>query len=110
MMHFSWARIGGALAFALAIGGLGTWLKNPAAATPSKTNRKTGENPMVLIPGGTFIMGSETLDRDNPAHQVTVDPFFLDRCEVTNAQYNRFCRETGHRWLDDPSLSQKDIP
>lgn len=48
---------------------------------------------MVFVPGGTFMMGSDlTQDADAqddelPQHEVTLDSFWLDRTEVTNAQY-----------------------
>jgi len=49
---------------------------------------------MVLIPGGPFAMGTHG-GEDNPLHDVVVSTFYLDRTEVTNAQYQRFCEETG---------------
>jgi formylglycine-generating enzyme required for sulfatase activity len=47
---------------------------------------------MMLIPGGTFIMGSpkeeEGSDGDErPQHQVTIKPFFMGRYQVTQAQW-----------------------
>jgi formylglycine-generating enzyme required for sulfatase activity len=64
---------------------------------------------MVALPGGTFRMGSEKdvllrqfpaageglksmLLAEIPAHQVTIRPFLMDRCEVTNADFQRFVR------------------
>ncbi len=45
---------------------------------------------MIMVPGGTFQMGSNTGDEDEkPVHNVTLDPFWTDRTEVTNAQYAR---------------------
>ena len=35
---------------------------------------------MVLVPGGSFVMGDDTGGLDErPAHQVTLSPFFIDR-------------------------------
>ncbi|MCG5058925.1 MAG: formylglycine-generating enzyme family protein [Limnoraphis sp. WC205] len=47
---------------------------------------------MVLIPGGTFLMGSpedepESRDDERPQHEVTIQPFFLGRYTVTQAQW-----------------------
>jgi len=43
---------------------------------------------MVLIHGGTFTMGNNNgAANEKPAHQVKVDDFLLDRCEVTNSAY-----------------------
>jgi formylglycine-generating enzyme required for sulfatase activity len=53
-----------------------------------------GVTPLVLIPGGTFEMGVEGDGNNSPVHRVTVDSFFIEEHEVTNAQYHRFCKET----------------
>ena len=46
---------------------------------------------MVLIPAGPFIMGIDGIKREQrPSHKVYVDAFYIDRYEVTNAQYYEF--------------------
>ena len=54
---------------------------------------------LVLIPGGEYTMGEKPSPRnnyvDNAAHQVRVDSFYIDKYEVTNAQYLEFCQSTG---------------
>jgi len=60
-------------------------------STPAKAETPEG---MVLIPGGTFMMGADTEEGDYPVHEVAVASFYLDTHEVTCAQYMRFCRET----------------
>jgi formylglycine-generating enzyme required for sulfatase activity len=51
---------------------------------------------MVLLPGGTFRMGTDTGPvNERPAHEVTVARFAVARTEVTQAQYARFARESG---------------
>jgi formylglycine-generating enzyme required for sulfatase activity len=43
---------------------------------------------MVWIPGGAFLMGSDHhYPEEAPAHQVTVDGFWIDRHPVTNAEF-----------------------
>ncbi len=43
---------------------------------------------MHYVPGGSFLMGSLDGDEDeNPVHQVTLDPFWIDETEVTNRMY-----------------------
>ncbi len=47
---------------------------------------------MMLIPGGTFLMGSPPDELDNyedeqPPHKVTVPPFFMARTPITQAQW-----------------------
>ena len=47
---------------------------------------------MVYIPGGKFMMGSpkgEGNDREKPQHQVSVQPFFMGKYPVTQAQYRQ---------------------
>jgi formylglycine-generating enzyme required for sulfatase activity len=52
---------------------------------------------MVWVPGGGFLMGSdEHYPEEAPAHEVTVDGFWMDQCAVTNAQFRRFVAATGH--------------
>lgn len=54
-------------------------------------------NDMVFIPGGTFRMGSDHhYPEEAPSHRVAVDGCWIDRTPVTNRQFKRFARETGH--------------
>ena len=60
---------------------------------------ETDGSEMMLIPAGTFEMGDH---HDNmmsalPIHTVTLDDFYMDSTEVTNAQYRVFIEQTGHR-------------
>jgi len=67
--------------------------------TANGQETKTIDSSMVLIPAGEFMMGKDS-ERGydfSPAHKVKVDSFFMDRHEVTNDEYFRFCNETGHR-------------
>jgi len=51
---------------------------------------------MVYIPDGTFVMGRDTGANDErPAHEVTVEGFFLDKHEVTNQEFAAFVEDTG---------------
>jgi formylglycine-generating enzyme required for sulfatase activity len=68
------------------------------------TTAKDG-SAMVSVPAGEFLMGSESgYPNERPVHRVFVEAFALAQHPVTNAQYKRFMRETGHRvpYLDDP--------
>ena len=47
----------------------------------------------VAVPGGSFLMGDDKED-DQAIHTVTVDGFWLDRTEVTNAQFAAFVADT----------------
>jgi formylglycine-generating enzyme required for sulfatase activity len=64
---------------------------------------------MVLIPGGTFVMGSDHhYPEEAPAHEVDVDGFSIDRYPVTNDQYAEFVRATRYTTVaerdQDPDL------
>jgi len=53
---------------------------------------------MVLIPAGEFLMGSNDGSSDKkPVHTVYLDAFYIDKYEVTNAQYKKFMDATGHK-------------
>ena len=49
---------------------------------------------MVLVPGGSFIMGKSDDDiaaiQDAPTKTVTVRSFYMDETEITNAEYRQF--------------------
>ncbi|SDB28431.1 Formylglycine-generating enzyme, required for sulfatase activity, contains SUMF1/FGE domain [Flavobacteriaceae bacterium MAR_2010_188] len=54
---------------------------------------------MVWVPGKTFIQGAKKNDefampREKPEHKVSVDGFFMDATEVTNAQFKKFVDST----------------
>jgi len=50
---------------------------------------------MVQIPEGPFTMGSQDGDPDEaPEHQVFLKGYFIDRKEVTQAEYHRFAKMT----------------
>ncbi|MGJ3252713.1 MAG: SAV_2336 N-terminal domain-related protein [Elainellaceae cyanobacterium] len=47
---------------------------------------------MIAIPGGSFMMGApttepESLDSERPQHEVTLQPFYMGRYPVTQAQW-----------------------
>lgn len=56
---------------------------------------------MVLLPGGTFRMGTDAAegfpaDGEGPSREVTVSPFYLSPHAVTNLEFARFVEETGY--------------
>jgi formylglycine-generating enzyme required for sulfatase activity len=80
---------------------------------PKKIVAKKDKVEMILIPAGEFLMGSTKeevrdteekwglkeglLEPETPQHIVYVDAFYIDKYEITNAQYQKFVVETGHR-------------
>ena len=67
--------------------------------TSSGQEIKKSDPPMVLIQGGEFMMGKDSEEGYNysPSHRVKVDSFYMDRHEVTNGEYKRFCEEIGKK-------------
>lgn len=85
-------------------------------ATPSVAKRLSEENgengqqsreiigkasgPMVLVPAGEFLMGSQDEEGqkdEHPRHRVALTAFFLDKYEVTNRLFQHFVHQTGHQ-------------
>jgi len=63
--------------------------------SPYKTIAGDDGREMVEIPEGPFKMGSQNGDYDEaPEHQVYLAPFYIDKYEVTQAEYDRFVRAT----------------
>ena len=87
-----------ALFLLVAAAGVGVWLFSRSGADDVAGS---GESPvavplgMISIPGGEFLMGRDNGNQyEAPAHKVEVGPFFIDRYEVTNEDYDRFIRQT----------------
>jgi formylglycine-generating enzyme required for sulfatase activity len=52
---------------------------------------------MALVPAGAYMIGRDDGDRlAAPKHSVALAAFYIDKTEVTNAQYKRFVDATGH--------------
>ena len=67
---------------------------------------------MVWIPGGVFKMGDGArYSEEGPERLVSVDGFWMDRHEVTNAEFESFVRATGYRTMAErnPPVA-KDTP
>ncbi len=60
---------------------------------------------MVLVTGGSFIMGKSDFDiaglNDAPTKTVTVPSFYMDETEITNAEYRQFVT-----WVRDSVIRQ----
>ena len=108
----------------------GESLKPSQSALVRELTGKDGA-PMVLIPAGTFMMGStkdevdrvikdcvKELKRDQatcegwykaelPRHKVRMDEFYLDKYEVTNQIFQQFVEQTGHQTTAEKEGSAK---
>ncbi len=70
---------------------------------------------MVVIPGGSFQIGSPAdepgrYDDEGPVHGVNLRPFAIGRTQVTFAQYDRFALATGRRKPDDRGWGRGERP
>ena len=88
------------------------------SASPTLISARDGKT-MVLIPGGTFRMGSQTgYQEEAPVHSVNVTSFYMDQLPVTNREFKTFCDSTGApyppnpRWEEMPDyfLDYPDYP
>src|SRR3990167_9601422 len=60
---------------------------------------KNGPKGMVYIPSRKFTMGSNSplaKQNEQPAHKVKVNGFWIDKTDVTNAQFATFVNATGY--------------
>src|SRR2546425_2899218 len=81
---------------------------------PARTNQSTADSSspatdadnqthierdgMVLIKGGKFLMGTEDgMSYEAPVHEVAVKSFWMDRHEVTVAEFSTFVSATGYK-------------
>lgn len=74
--------------------------KEPGSPLVQSQTASAGTNKkrdMVMIEGGTFTMGWNKGDRQAGEHSVTVPSFYIDKHEVTNAEYAEFIKNTGAR-------------
>jgi formylglycine-generating enzyme required for sulfatase activity len=72
---------------------------------------------MVLIPAGEFWMGSDENADEKPRRRVHLDAYYIDKYEVTNAQFKAFADARGYgrqelwspdgwRWRSGNSITQ----
>lgn len=102
-----WWRGPGAIALlcVAAIAGVGYALRQSRADTEASNaavvggDGVTGPAGMMHIPGGEFLMGSDSKlaqPNEKPAHKVRVHSFWMDRHHVTNAEFRKFVEATGY--------------
>ena len=85
---------------------------HPAKANPAAANSADATGGMAWVCGGEFWMGSDHPQfRDaRPVHRVRVDGFWIDKTEVTNAQFSEFVRSTGHVTVAEKAPRAEDFP
>jgi len=96
---------------------------DPVASTARQTMASAPQQPqappatlvgndgaaMLLVPAGEFLMGSdaddlvrfalqqELVEDEMPRHRVSLDAFYMDQYEVTNAHFHQCVHATGYR-------------
>jgi formylglycine-generating enzyme required for sulfatase activity len=86
-------------------GGASVKTTTPVPAPPG-----AAPDGMAWVPGGRFWMGDNHFPDALPVHAVTVDSFWMDKTEVTNAQFGRFVKETGYVTVAERTPDPKDFP
>jgi formylglycine-generating enzyme required for sulfatase activity len=79
-------------------------LVEPRQVHPLVLNEKDG-SVLILVPAGEFEMG-DGRNNDCPKHLVHLDGYYIGVYCVTNRQYDRFVKETGHRPPDHADYGQ----
>lgn len=86
----------------------------PTEPLPTVTPKPSGNfgregMPLVYIPEGEFIMGSNSGDSDEqPPHNVYLSAYWIDQTEVTNAMFAEFLNDMGNQseggsnWINLP--------
>lgn len=81
---------------------IGLSASSPGAASGERIrcdlpdDRTTRFPGMVWVPGGTFMVGDTVYAEEGPLQTRRVDGFWMDRTEVTNAEFARFVAATGY--------------
>jgi formylglycine-generating enzyme required for sulfatase activity len=91
--------------------------------TKLNTQAPPGPAPagMVWIPGGEFSMGcsdptqsphggNDVMRDSRPIHRVYVDGFWMDKTEVTNAQFAAFVKATNYVTVAERTPKPEDFP
>ena len=85
----------------------------------SKTNTIKVPEGMAWVENKTFLQGAKETDkyampREKPAHEVTVDGFFIDITEVTNKQFKEFTKATNYKTIAERKIDweilKKQLP
>ena len=114
-------HMGIVLISALLMMGAGEPTAKPNGASVDSVLGKDGA-PMVLIPEGSFTMGTDDVGsgwhqgnpNEHPEHTVTLKRYYIDQMEVSLAHYAKFIEATQHSpppsWDDEAAASAGDRP
>ncbi|HKB97506.1 MAG TPA: SUMF1/EgtB/PvdO family nonheme iron enzyme, partial [Terriglobales bacterium] len=88
----------------------------PSACSAAACGHNDSGFALVRIPAGSFLIGCDTgQDNEKPVHRVWVDEFLLAARQVTNADYDRFLRDTASPpppppFWSDPAFNYPEQP
>jgi formylglycine-generating enzyme len=118
-VRLRWWLIGGVAAL-LGLGAVWAIHKSNAPGAQAKTTATrqceplpptSGKQPgMVWVPGGTMAMGDTVYAEEQPVRPVQVAGFWMDRTEVSNAQFAAFVRATGYVTVAERALDPAQHP
>jgi tripartite-type tricarboxylate transporter receptor subunit TctC len=84
-------------------------LADAGSLSPGNGHRQHAD--MLLVPGGTFRMGSDKhYPEEAPVHRVTAGGFWMDRTPVTNRLLREFVEATGYITFAEIAPDPKDYP
>lgn len=63
---------------------------------------------MVWVPAGTYRMGDTVYQEERP-REATTAGFWMDRTEVTNAQFAAFVKATGYRTVAERTAAERGL-
>lgn len=86
---------------------------NHTTFIPDTIIPENGPPGMRWIPGGDFVMGTNTDPQrrsdEQPAHHVHVSGFWIDTTEVTNQQFTEFVAATGYKTTAELPIDWEEL-
>ena len=90
---------------------LGVYYYLSAQKPQQKAKCDNPQHKMVLIKGGNFIIGDSTgYPEEQVRENIVINDFYMDKYEVTNAQFSEFVEATGYVTLAERGLSKEVYP
>ena len=72
---------------------------------------RKGTASMIRVEGGTLLQGSDDFyPEEQPVREVEVDTLWVDEHPVTNAEFRRFVKDTGHVTVAEVAPDPADFP
>ena len=74
---------------------------NSSSIREIKTNNSASTENMVLLEGGSFLMGSNDstfpADGEGPVREVRINSFWIDKYAVSNADFAAFVEDSNYK-------------